>query len=193
MLFGKIIANVDKVCDQDLLLLLSRHINALLTLLLGANLQPHFIFPLMRNSFIAYHCHSLVSTYSMVKLWFCHYIILETSQANELTCFGTCLDCCLGMSWQTWKFLRDFHSVWLSCCRQYVTRDIFWRLLYYVDEKLLTSFSTCLGTCRSTCRHCSRGTFVHTSFGTWPPIIIIIIVNIIITRQKPAYGWHGLG
>ena len=36
--------NVDKVGDQDLLLLLSWHINALLTLLLGANLQPHFIF-----------------------------------------------------------------------------------------------------------------------------------------------------
>ena len=40
----KIIANVDKVGEPDLLLLLSRHINALLTLLLGANLQPHFIF-----------------------------------------------------------------------------------------------------------------------------------------------------
>ena len=51
-----------------------------------------------------------------------------------------------------------------------------------VDEKLLTSFSTCLGTCRSTCRHCSRGTFVQTSFGTWPAIILIIIVDIIITR-----------
>ena len=32
---------------------------------------------------------------------------------------------------------------------------------------LLTSFSTCFGTCRSTWRHCSRGTFVQTSFGTW--------------------------
>ena len=40
----KIIANVDKVGEPDLLLLLSRHINALLTLLLGANLQPNFIF-----------------------------------------------------------------------------------------------------------------------------------------------------
>ena len=39
----KIVAKVDKVGDQDLLLLLSRHINALLALLLGANLQPNFI------------------------------------------------------------------------------------------------------------------------------------------------------